>query len=111
MLGLQWAHDCLREEVLDGPDPGKHVRICPDTQLTCLRSFKPGLNRPVGGCHGLGTLLEAILNLVEAAMTYTDLLEADLNHAEAAMTSIDLLETVLMSTELLEAAMMLANLL
>jgi hypothetical protein len=29
------------EDVLDGPDPGRHVEICPNTQLTCLRPFWP----------------------------------------------------------------------
>jgi uncharacterized protein YjbI with pentapeptide repeats len=82
---------------LDGPDPRRHVKICPDTRFD--------LNRCVRGRHGLGTLLEAILNLVEAAMTSTDLLEVILNSAEFAMTSMDLLEANLMSMDLLEATM------
>jgi hypothetical protein len=102
MLGLLWAHDSIGEDVLDGLDPGRRVEICPDTQLTCLRPFFY-LKRPVGSCHGLGNLLEATLNLVEATMTSTDLLEAILSPAEATM---DLLEAILMSIDLLVAAMM-----
>jgi hypothetical protein len=53
--------------------------------------------------------LDAILSLVEAAMTFTDLLEAILNLVEAALTYMDLLEAILISIDLLEAALMLAD--
>jgi hypothetical protein len=55
--------------------------------------------------------LEDIQNLVEDAITSTDMLEAILIPAEVAMTFMDLLVAILMFMDLLETAMMLANLL